>query len=201
MILSILIASIYERSALLDALLEDLSAQIKLKSSTVKSYSYGNHIHLTGEKAEVHVLIDNRKMTIGWKRQKLLEMSAGEWVVYIDDDDKPSPEYVELILAAASLNPDADCMATQGVISTNGKDHRRWFISLTHGKWHEKDKVYYRTPNHISPVKRSIAIQAGFNVKMNNGEDADYSMRIFPMLKKEAVIKQDIYHYKYSSKK
>ena len=41
----------------------------------------------TGVKVEVLTLADNKAMTIGEKRQSLLEISRGKWVGFLDDDD------------------------------------------------------------------------------------------------------------------
>jgi hypothetical protein len=60
--------------------------------------------------------------------------------------------------------------------------------------------VYFRTPNHISPVRRELALQAGFP-DVTYAEDREYSKRLLPLCKNEAKIKGSIYHYKYISKK
>lgn len=95
----------------------------------------------------------------------------------------------------------ADCIGISGIITTNGHDKRQWHISKEYGKWFTgPDGTYYRTPNHISPVKRELALQAGFP-EIPFGEDAEYSRRLLPLLKTEVKIEQNIYHYKYVSKK
>ncbi len=137
--------------------------------------------------------------SIGLKRQFMLERSTGEHVVYIDDDDTIDPYYIDEILKAYIFMPDADCIGIRGIITTDGKDQKEWYISKEFGSWYERDNVYYRTPNHISPVRRSIALQGGFPDK-TRGEDADYSMRILPFLKKEPTIMRPLYHYRFVNK-
>ena len=44
----------------------------------------------------------------------------------------------------------------------------------------EKNGVYYRTPNHLSPVKHLIADKVRFP-HVNHGEDAAYSKAIYPL--------------------
>jgi hypothetical protein len=67
---------------------------------------------------------------------------------------------------------------------------------------HGLNEIMYiiETPNHISPVKRSIAISKGFSNK-NVGEDYDYSMAILPLLNNEVMIEKEIYHYKFVNNK
>lgn len=150
---------------------------------------------------EVEVLVDMSpkiNCNIGRKRNLLLSKANGVYVVYIDDDDKISGEYVKVILNAIETNP--DCVGISGVITTNGGNHRQWHISMKYGRWHELNSIYYRTPNHISPVKRELALKAGFP-NIDFGEDHEYSKRLLPLLKTEVVIPGNIYHYDYWQKK
>lgn len=142
---------------------------------------------------------DSMDYNIGTKRNKLLEMAKGEFIVYVDDDDLISNNYVSLVLEACKSKP--DCIGINGIITTDGKDERQWFISKEYGHWHTgANGVYYRTPNHISPVKRELALQAGFP-EISFGEDAEYSNRLLPLLKSEVIIAQPIYKYLYKSNK
>jgi len=148
----------------------------------------------------VEILLDcELKYNIGIKRNKLLQQAKGDYVVYIDDDDEVTGNYVPLILNA--IQSGADCIGISGIITTNGSDKSQWHISKDYGRWFTgPDGTYYRTPNHISPVKRELALKAGFP-EISFGEDAEYSRRLLPFLKTEVKIEQNIYHYKYVSKK
>lgn len=138
---------------------------------------------------------DSMAYNVGIKRNKLLNSAKGEYVVFIDDDDHISPDYVRLILNACETG--ADCIGINGFITTNGHDKRKWFISKEYGHWFTgADGTYFRTPNHISPVKRESALQAGFP-EIAFGEDAVYSQRLLPLLKTETLITEPIYHYDY----
>jgi glycosyltransferase involved in cell wall biosynthesis len=149
--------------------------------------------------SEVEIISDDSMdYNIGVKRNKLLETASGDYIVFIDDDDTVSKDYVKLILEATNTNP--DCIGISGIITTNGIKKRKWFISKNYGSWYKKDKIYYRTPNHISPVKREIAIKAMFP-EIKFGEDIEYSKRILPFLKREVIITKIIYHYDYCTNK
>lgn len=145
---------------------------------------------------DVEVVIDcSMEYNIGTKRNKLLEIAKGDYIAYIDDDDTVSIDYVSKILGALG----ADCIGISGVITSNGSNARQWHISKEYMHWHEKDGTYLRTPNHISPVKRELALKAGFP-EIASGEDAEYSLRLFPLLKTENKIEGNIYWYDYKSK-
>lgn len=145
---------------------------------------------------EVEVIIDcSMEYNIGVKRNKMLASAQGEYVTSVDDDDSVSPDFVSRILGALG----ADCVGISGVITTNGTDAKQWHISKEYGFWHEKNGVYYRTPNHISPVRRELALEAGFP-DIPNGEDAEYSRRLLPLLKTEKVVEGNVYWYLYNDK-
>ncbi len=142
----------------------------------------------------------NDFMTIGEKRSGLLKKSNAEFVVFIDDDDDISDDYVEQIVDVIYENPSIDCIGIKGKISFDGSYEKKWEISKDFGKWYEANNVYYRTPNHISPVRTEIAKKIGFP-NISNGEDYAYSMGILPFLQTEIKIDKEIYHYQFVSKK
>ena len=174
--LSILIATIPFRELQLQELIENLHSQ----------------------GGDVEILVDgNMGYNVGRKRNLLLERATGEYIVFVDDDDEVSEDYIPLILGAIKSKP--DCVGTSGIITINGDTGHQWHISRRFKKWYEKDGVYFRTPNHISPVRRDIALKAKFK-EIAFGEDFDYSMRILHLLKTEVVIKENIYTYNYVEK-
>lgn len=150
---------------------------------------------------KVEIISDSdAKCPIGEKRNRLLELSEGQFVVFIDDDDMVTRSYIPLILEAIEKNPTVDCIGINGVITFNGGSPLQWKISKDYESWHEKDNVYYRTPNHISPVRRDIAMKVKFPADKSFSEDFEYSKAIYPFLKTEAKIEENIYHYKYIEK-
>ena len=148
---------------------------------------------------QIEIVIDPViNYNIGTKRNKLLEKAKGDYVVFIDDDDHIMPNYIWSIIQACSIGN--DCIGISGIITTNGKNQRQWHISKEYKTWHTANGIYYRTPNHISPVKRELALQAGFP-EISFAEDAEYSRRLLPLLKTETIIKGNLYHYDFIEKK
>ena len=149
----------------------------------------------------VEILSNNATdMTIGAKRNALLNQAKGEYVCFIDDDDVVPEHYVYSVLSAIQHNP--DCCSLNGVITTDGKNPKRFVHSIQYGSWFEQDDVYYRPPNHLNTIKASIAKQFSFPEK-NFGEDMDWSMAISRsgILQKEQVIDETIYYYRYITHK
>jgi len=181
MILSILICTIPEREEMFKILKHYLENQIS-------------------KKEQIEILWDSRKdINIGKKRNDLLQKAKGDFIVYIDDDDLVSEKYVELIVNCIKSNPQIDCIGINGIITTNGVNEKKWYISKEYKTWYEENHIYYRTPNHISPVKREIALKVGFPEK-DFSEDFEYSVGILPYLEKECLIPEPIYHYKFNHK-
>ena len=63
------------------------------------------------------------------------------------------------------------------------------------GCWYTgSDNIFYRTPNHLNPIKRSIAKNVKFP-EINFSEDKIYSDKIYRMIKTEEFITEPIYYY------
>jgi len=179
-ILSILICHIPERLNTLVRLLEILISQ-----------SEDKRIEIVVEDTPKNVI------TIGGKRNLLLKKAKGKYIVFVDDDDTVSIDYIDLILAATRGDP--DCVGITGMYYRGGVDPWKFIHSLGVKKWYKNksQKTYYRCPNHLNPVKKSYAIQTGFK-NISFGEDKDYSLRINKLLKTEAMITKPIYNYIYT---
>ena len=201
MILSILICTLKNRVASLSELLSVLIPQcgrlIEKRSVKIKSGSIEVIIYQF-KNVEILTASDNRSITTGSKRNLLTMMASGVYQVFIDDDDMVPGYYVEEILGAARSQP--DCIGMNGVITTNGANEKKWFISREYGHWFTKDGIYYRTPNHISPVRRTIALQCPFP-NTSSGEDSAFSEAILPLLHTEALIDKPMYYYNFMSPK
>jgi glycosyltransferase involved in cell wall biosynthesis len=171
--LSILIATIFERRELLDKLLDVINP------------------HLSDD-VECLINCDDKFKTIGLKRNELLSQTTGDYTVFVDDDDMIPDYYVPEILKAIETNPDT--VGIQGVITCKGVNPKVFKHSIQYDSWYEKDRVYYRCPNHWNPTKREIMKQVGFP-EINYGEDYDYSLKVRPLLKTEVVIEKPMYYY------
>lgn len=181
--LSILICSLQSRHDQLNNLLAELQRQCA-------------EIHAMD--VEVLTNVDNKEKSTGKKRNELLAAATGKYIIFIDDDDWPEPCYVrELLQAAAS---DADCFAMNGWITTNGGNRIDWRLSKNYENRtiteNGHKQVYLRKTNHITGVKRELALLAGFP-DYSHAEDKFFSDRVAPLCKTEFQILPDMYHYRY----
>jgi glycosyltransferase involved in cell wall biosynthesis len=152
-------------------------------------------IQTDGKPVELLYLGDNKRMSVGEKRNWLLRMSKGEYVCFVDDDDRVSPHYVQRILEATESRP--DCVVFDVQISENGGTGKQ----VTYNKDFIQDTNYFdryeRMPNHLMPIKRDIACSAGFPEK-SSGEDFEYAKRICSALKTQVRIPETLYYYDYN---
>jgi glycosyltransferase involved in cell wall biosynthesis len=149
---------------------------------------------------EILFQIDNGEITIGQKRNDLLSRARGEYLCFIDDDDRISSNYISLVLESIETKP--DCCSLIGLITTDGGNAKNFIHSIKYNNWYEENNIYYRPPNHLNCIKSQIAKQFKFPC-ISNGEDKDWSMQIAQsgLLKKEYEIKETIYFYDYLSNK
>lgn len=192
--LSILIVTIPEREMLFNKLLNNILDQRK-------EYGVKN--------VEVRVLFNNHKIPIGEARNNLLEAATKDYVCFIDDDDKIADDYVATIMKAIN-SPEIGGADGYGFLLkyTETRNGVLAKVQMAHhsGKYARWETVkegfmvgasvctYKRTLNHLNPIRRELALQAGFTEK-NFGEDHDYSKSLAPLIKTSYDIDKVMYFY------
>lgn len=175
--LSILTCTLYNRNDKFKILNNHLKTQVKYRPEV-----------------EMIANIDSGQKSIGQKRNELLCAAKGEYIVFVDDDDWVSDDYVARILTAISQHS-PDCCGIVGTINIRNAIKTKFVHSIKYDQWYNESGIYYRCPNHLNPVKKQLALTVGFQ-NLSKGEDYDYSLRLKPFLKTEVFIKKPIYYYK-----
>ena len=197
--LSILIPTIVGREEMFNDLLLSIKRQYVYKQHKKTKSSDGRVTTFTYflDGLEIIYCIDNREMKVGEKRNKLIELATGKYVSMVDDDDKVSEDYIEQLLAG--IESGADIITFDVSVSIDGATPKPCYYSMYFDGDKNEPDAYYRLPNHLMCVKREIALQVPFK-EINFGEDADYAVRLKPLLKSEHSINKVLYHYDYNSK-
>ena len=176
--LDILIPTVPERREKLKSLEENLYRQIADRKDI-----------------KVTILSDNKKITIGEKRQDMLQVSKGEYICYADDDDRISDDYIERILKA--IETGVDVITFEAEVSINGGNPKTCIYTDSIKSDFNTDEYYFRLPNHLCVVKRELALKAGFP-KLQKFEDAEYAKRLKTLIKTSYHIDRVLYYYDYN---
>lgn len=189
-----------------EAQFERLKAHIERQ---IKKYEFRPQNSFNDAKGIVIEIIhcaDNKEMSIGAKRQKLLMEAKGEYIVMIDDDDWVPENYIETILP---LLNGVDCIGYQEECNIKGKKElsvyslafREWEstgFQMKEGRSYQGIRIagydHVRTPFYKSPMLTSIARQIGFE-DVRFGEDHLFAKAVYPFLKTETFINEIMYFY------
>jgi glycosyltransferase involved in cell wall biosynthesis len=149
-----------------------------------------------GQPVEILLNIDSGQITIGEKRQRLLEAARGQYVCFVDDDDQVAKTYVSMILDALQRTPGATHCSLMGQLVHSGGQKKLFLHSTKYTRWEERNGMFVRPPNHLNAVLRELALMAGFPPK-GFGEDYEFSERIrtLGVLTCEAYITPILYSY------
>lgn len=201
-LLSLLIPTTPDRADMTEVLRHSLASQIRA------SQSHG--LWANGE-VKIHIL-DTPKWdkanpvlehSIGWKRNRLLDLSTGLYIAFIDSDDRVASDYIELLLEGIDQGP--DCCSLNGIITEDGKNPLRFQHSIRHNAYvtapDAEEVRYLRYPNHLNAIRADIAKRFRFPETMH-GEDTDWATQIHKshLLKTEYDIPEVIYYYEWRTK-
>ena len=184
--LSILIPSVTERHEQLEALRSELARQRAMLARP-------------GDVEIVILISDVGSEPLGAKRNKLLELARGGYVAFIDDDDEISKTYLQRALLAIQSAP--DCVTFQGRLFIEGAYAGVVDFNINNPAQKNLPGMYLRSPNHLCPTRRELALQARFPEDKTFGEDSEYATRLHPLLKTQVrVTGESMYDYMYSPK-
>lgn len=148
------------------------------------------------DRVEILILTDNKRMMLGHKRNTMVSIAQGKYIAFVDDDDRLAPDYLTQLLTATAT--DADSIVFKAEVSLNGEPAKICDYSKDHRRDYNHKDGYYRIPNHICCIKRSVSLKSSFpNVLY--GEDAGYGKVLLPFLKTEHKINKILYYYDYNS--
>jgi glycosyltransferase involved in cell wall biosynthesis len=114
------------------------------------------------------IFCDNRKRSIGAKRQALVDIARGQYIAFVDDDDDVTPEYIPQLLKAIEQKPD--------VITFQQKAIYNGLISTVHFRLKNQDSnfnpggITERGAWHVCAWRRDLVDGCMFS-ESNYGED------------------------------
>jgi glycosyltransferase involved in cell wall biosynthesis len=149
-------------------------------------------------KAEVLWEADNGEMTLGAKRNVLMDRCSGKYHCFVDDDDVLAPYFLKTFVPMIQSGIDYDCASFVGAHYDKGKFVKMFNHALVYKEWFETPERYYRCPSPMNLIKTSIVRQVRYH-DIRNTEDHEFSMRLMRtgLLNNEFQINPNrpIYHY------
>lgn len=177
---SVLIPSIPSRLPKLEKLFTKLQAQVTAGGYDVEILSF----------------LDNKKRSIGYKRDALVQIAAGDYLAFCDDDDDVYDNYLPSIMPAIESNTDVIVFTEHTVINGEGPFCVRFGIENENEECRKVDGKWVditRKPFHSCIWKSAIAKSEHFP-DASYGEDWHWCKRLIPKVKTQhridAVIKR-----------
>jgi hypothetical protein len=125
---------------------------------------------------EFCIEFDNREMSIGMKRQKLLEMAKGKYSSFIDDDDEITDAYVEDL--QEMIRGGYHTMRLRGQMSQYQFVHSTEITMTSPMATASDPPLFQRPPNHLNPVLADVAKLIPFKNAVH-GEDLDWTLSLY----------------------
>ena len=152
-----------------------------------------------GEKVEVLTLVDNREISVGEKRNRLLEMANGEHLVFIDDDDRIAPNYLDEIMGAIDTIKPLDCIVYDcicTITSWNGRVSARLHCKygVEYGYTNDGRGNWTGKPAHTMVWRSEIAKRHRYP-NTSAGEDIDWVRRACVDIMHQHRIDKVLYYY------
>jgi len=178
MILSILTPTIPRREKQLQSLQSKIEAQI------------------SGQAVEHLILSDNRKRSIGAKRQALVNIARGQYIAFVDDDDDIADGYIQELLAAAASG--ADVITFLQGATYNGQQSVVDFQLGQGDQDFQPGGITNRDAWHVNAWRRSRVAHCQFG-ESNYGEDLTWCQQARRMAETTVHIPKILHFYRHDA--
>ena len=120
----------------------------------------------------IDIGFDNRQMSIGSKRQMMIQRSQAKYSAFVDDDDEITDAYIEDVceMIAASF----PVMRLRGTIHPYTFTHS---LENSLASPMARGEVFLRPPNHLNPMMTDVAKLVHYKDALR-GEDLDWTIRM-----------------------
>jgi hypothetical protein len=157
-----------------------------------------------GERKDVEILtfLDNKKRSVGQKRDNLVQLANGQYLAFVDDDDDVSDDYVEEICQTIYGNEKTDVIVFDQIASINGLEFK-----VSFGIEYENEQAQLnefgkyddikRKPFHICVWRSEIAVKYKFP-DCSYGEDWFWAKQVHADIKTQHRIDKVLHYYRYN---
>lgn len=187
-IISILMATTPDRNEMFTPLFNELHSQLELMQTFHPSLG------------DIEIVVDDSKrfldggLSIGHKRQALLDRATGKYLLYLDSDDWIAPNYLETVVRLAQY--DKDLLTFKNLT----KLYNYWMVVDMSLKYTVNEEgrpgMITRRPWHVNGVKRIYAKQHRFK-NTSYGEDWSWFERVLSHCQTEEHSDAIIHEYRH----
>lgn len=148
---------------------------------------------------EVVYVLDNKKRSVGEKRNACLSLARGDYVAMVDDDDEVAADYIDTLLAATDYG--ADVITFPIRVTINGGNEGTVESSIFHpiNEQYRPGGITKRRPIQNSCWRRALIQDVKFPDIMF-GEDFIWSDAACKLAKTQTMFDKAIYHYKFDDR-
>lgn len=146
--------------------------------------------------AEVLVELDNGALKSGVKRSRLVARAKGDYLAFVDDDDRVSSDYVSALLAGSVGDPDVITFQLRFVHKDLGREEV-WRYHLGCGDFRARGLM---EANHLCAWRSDLARKVGWCPHLGYGDDQLWYRALYHThaAKKEVHLGEVLYIYQYS---
>lgn len=192
--LSILICSIPSRREFLQKMVKSLVDQYSFTDNITTKENKFSLTKISSKDVEIVICIDNKQMTVGAKRNLLMDESVSEYFVFVDDDDRITDDYIISLLAG--IRDNKDVILFDVACSINGRKAKKVVYDANYTTDRNLTNQYLRIPNHIMCWKRDIVTERFPDISM--GEDVGWARKMKPHIKSQSRITKILYYYDFN---
>lgn len=181
--LSILIPGIPER-------MDQLKTTIQKYEACIDRYNLGELVQIVS-------FIDNKKITIGEKRNTLVSLAAGRYWVMSDDDDELTDRYFEVIMREIWHEPDVITYLQSARIN-----HQKTTVEFGLNNINEDfipDGITKRKAWYCCTWRKDAVMDARFDSSLNWGEDSFFADSANKLAKTTVHIPEVCHVYQHDS--
>ncbi len=148
-----------------------------------------------GKPVEVLAFMDNKKRSIGRKRNAMTSLAQGKYFILLDDDDDCSDDYVDELLKAAESDADIISFDQLAIVGGLGRSVVNFSLNNPNDEFNA-DGITRRKPFSVCAFKTSKFAKVSFGDKMY-GEDMIFSSMAWDMAESEYHIDKILHTYIY----
>lgn len=151
-----------------------------------------------GDKNVEHLIfLDNKKRTIGLKREMLVEMAKGKYMAFVDDDDDISDDYIDSLLEGISHNPDVVTFKQKCIVNDRTPAIINFSLNNKENEEYYAGGFINRKPFHVCAWKSTLGKKYKFTDR-NYSEDWYWAEQLTKHAKTEYHIDKAIHTYIYN---